>query len=133
MLLARVPMSSKEYSCVNLPLLVPTCFRGWSYQRGLSSSRPGGMARGCTLAPLPLPSHTSLEEEKPTVMFTLRQRQKQNRDSILQSLTLSEKQTRDSKKKKNAESRYQHLTLASGLKIIKQIAASYRNAQNNHA
>lgn len=37
------------------------------------------------------------------------------------------------KKKKNAESRYQHLTLASGLKIIKQIAASYRNAQNNHA
>lgn len=108
-------MSSKEYSCVNLPLLAPTCFRGWGYRRGLSSSQPEGTARGYTPAPLPLPSRTFLQEEKPLVMFTLIQ--KRNRYPILQSLTLSEKQVRD---KKNAESRYQHLTWVSGLKIIKQ-------------
>lgn len=58
--LMRVPVSSKECSCVNLPLPVPTCFRGWDYQKDLWSSQPEGMAPGYRPAPLPSPSRTFL-------------------------------------------------------------------------
>lgn len=61
-----------EDASVNPPLLAPTCFRGWGYRRDLSSSQPEGTAQGCIPAPLPLPSHTSLEEEKPGMMFDVR-------------------------------------------------------------
>ena len=48
--------SSKEYSCANLLLPVPTCFHGQGYQKDLSSSQPAGMAQECRPESLPLPS-----------------------------------------------------------------------------
>lgn len=62
--LMTLPASSKEYSCVNLLLPVPTCFHGRDYQKDLSSSQPEGAAQGCGPESLPLPSHTFLEGKK---------------------------------------------------------------------
>lgn len=63
--LTMLPTPSKECSCANLPLPMPTCFHGRDYRKDRSSSRPEGTAQGCMPAPFPLPSHTFLEEEKP--------------------------------------------------------------------
>lgn len=90
---------SKEYSCVNLPLPVPTCFHGQDYQKDLSSSQPEGMAQGYRPESLPLPSHIFLEEKEAEVMFILVEKTKTKQTYSLESLTLSERQIEDFKGK----------------------------------